>query len=214
MHVTYIAHMGTDLMVVNAARVSFNKESAELDERDIKLLKYLARHQHWSPFSHPQLSFRIKAPIFVARQLMRHQVGLTVNEVSRRYVDDEPEFYFPDAFRGRPENKKQGSGPPLGWRGALDATQSYAFSMGDAKAAYSELLAAGVAPEMARMVLPQSAYTEWYWTGSLLAFSRVCGLRLTEDTQEETRIIAQQLEELIKPLFPNSWAALRGLADE
>ena len=189
MEVTLIDHMGSDLTVVNAARVSFNKESNWesipeagpvrdlLNESDEKLIKYLAKHNHWTPFAHTSLQFRIKAPIFVARQLGKHQVGLVWNEISRRYVDYEPEFYYPEYWRGRPENKKQGSSeeeidinPSTGSGRAM--VDDYHHAMQKCSWTYQQLLRKGVAPEMARMVLPQSMFTEWYWTGSLVSFAR------------------------------------------
>ena len=172
--------MGTDLSVVNAARVSFAKESDELSDKDEKLIKYLAKHNHWSPFGHASLQFRIKAPIFVARQLVKHQVGLVWNEVSRRYVDYEPEFYIPDVWRKKPEGSiKQGSS---------EETVEYdiAGTIEYTKQTYKNLLREGIAPEMARMVLPQNMYTEWYWSGTLYAFARVCELRCKDDSQRET----------------------------
>ncbi len=202
MEVKLIDYMGSDLSVVNAARVSFAKEHKELDgEKDERLIKYLARHDHWSPFGHASLQFHIKAPIFVARQLVKHQVGLVWNEVSRRYVDDEPEFYIPDVWRLRADDKKQGSS---------EETIEYNIngSIEFVKTTYDNLLASGVAPEMARMVLPQNLYTEWYWSGTLMAFARVCNLRCAPDTQAETRIIADKINEETKNRFPISWKYL------
>ena len=202
MNVNLIDVMGTDLSVVNAARVSFAKESKEFSDKDEKLIKYLAKHNHWSPFGHASLQFRIKAPIFVARQLVKHQVGLVWNEVSRRYVDDEPEFYIPQEWRLKADNKKQGS-----------SDETIPFSVASTyqwtKQTYENLLNAGVAPEMARMVLPQSMMTEWYWSGTLFAFARVCNLRCKPDAQVETQMVANQIDVLAKELFPNSWEALR-----
>ena len=195
--------MGTDLTVVNAARVSFKKEHSKFDyEKDEKLIKYLATHDHWSPFGHCSMQFHIKAPIFVARQLVKHQVGLVWNEVSRRYVDDEPEFYIPDRWRLKADNKKQGSS---------DETIEYNIdgSIQFVKQTYDNLLRAGVAPEMARMVLPQNLYTEWYWSGTLMAFARVCNLRCAKDTQWETRQIADMIDYESSKLFPTSWKYLR-----
>ena len=216
MQVNLIDKMGTDLTVVNAARVSFAKESewesipeagpvpGLLNNKDEKLISFLAKHNHWSPFAHCSLQFRIKAPIFVARQLVKHQVGLSWNEVSRRYVDYEPEFYTPDTWRGRPLNSKQGS------NGQVPVDNSkYDNMMSQLKLFYETLLNQGVAPEMARMVLPQSMMTEWYWTGTLYAFSRVCELRCAEDTQEETRKIADKIDEICDEEFPYSWKYLR-----
>ena len=215
MEVTLIDSMGSDLTVVNAARVSFAKESewesipeggqieGLLSDGDERLIKYLAKHNHWSPFGHCSIQFRIKAPIFVARQLVKHQVGLVWNEVSRRYVDDEPEFYIPKNWRLRPEGSvKQGSS---------DETIEYNIhgTMQFMKQTYYNLLREKVAPEMARMVLPQNMYTEWYWSGTLMAFARVCNLRCAKDTQWETQQIANKIDEKCKDLFPNSWEALR-----
>ena len=198
--------MGTDLSVVNAARVSFAKVSNELSEKDEKLIKYLAKHNHWSPFGHASLQFRIKAPIFVARQLVKHQVGLVWNEVSRRYVDDEPEFFIPEQWRSRPENSKQGSGEEI-------IIYNIESTMQFVKQTYENLLKANVAPEMARMVLPQNMYTEWYWSGSLMAFARVCNLRCKDDTQFETQHIADCIDWHLHQKFPVSWGALRELDD-
>ena len=215
MEVTLIDSMGSDLTVVNAARVSFAKESeweeipfgngpteGLLKDADERLIKYLAKHDHWSPFGHCSVQFRIKAPIFVARQLVKHQVGLVWNEVSRRYVDDTPEFYVPKKWRLKAEDKKQGSSDEeieYNIEGAVQfVTQTY-----------NNLLKEGVAPEMARMVLPQNLYTEWYWSGTLMAFARVCNLRCKPDTQKETQIIANMIDKECKELFPSSWEALR-----
>ena len=202
MNVNLVDVMGTDLSVVNAARVSFAKESKEFSDKDEKLIKYLAKHNHWSPFGHASLQFRIKAPIFVARQLVKHQVGLVWNEVSRRYVDDEPEFYIPKAWRLKAEDKKQGSS---------DETIEYdiANTIKIANTTYNDMLTKGIAPELARMVLPQNMMTEWYWSGTLYAFARVCELRCAKDTQEETTKIADKIDELCKEKFPYSWKYLR-----
>ena len=218
-------HMGSDLSVVNAARVSFGKESqpvawmeyeyedgsrcgdlvAILDTRDRKLISYLAKHQHLSPFGHAFASFHVKAPIFVARQLVKHKF-LRWNEISRRYVDYVPTLYRPDEWRGRSEDKKQGSSG----RVDLDTyrTNQYKGAEGAALAAYNALLDAGVCPEQARMVLPQSTMTEWWWSGSLDAFAAMCKLRCAEDTQYETRLVADQISEVMNDLFPVSWSAL------
>ena len=206
MNVSLIDFMGTDLSVVNAARVSFAKVSNELSDKDEKLINYLAKHNHWSPFGHASLQFRIKAPIFVARQLVKHQVGLVWNEVSRRYVDDEPEFFIPEQWRSRPENSKQGSGEEI-------IIYNIESTMQFVKQTYQNLLKANVAPEMARMVLPQNMYTEWYWSGSLMAFARVCNLRCKDDTQLETQHIADCIDWHLHEKFPVSWGALRELDD-
>jgi len=219
---TYIDHMGSDLSVVNAARVSFGKKShceetrwvdmgdwcgdmPVVDDKDTKLIHYLAKHGHYSPFGHCFASFHIKAPIFVARQLVKHEY-LRMNEISRRYVDSEPEFYVPDVWRGRSKDKKQGSD------GVVKDIQTDALPQwhDDALHYYSMLLESGVAPEMARMVLPQSMYTEWYWSGSMDAFANMCNLRLKEDTQYETRLVAQQIDKVMREIYPVSWSALVG----
>jgi thymidylate synthase (FAD) len=236
--VTLLDHMGSDLSVVNAARVSFGKEShadewkhydypngersgdliAVLNERDTKLVNYLAKHEHLSPFGHSFASFHVKAPIFVARQLVKHKF-LRWNEISRRYVDEEPEFYVPDVWRGRSADKKQGS------NGAVNLEEVIMYENGGiidpwylgeemrehwnrSLEQYALLLNAGVAPEQARMVLPQSTMTEWYWSGSLDAFASMCNLRLKDDTQYESRLVAQQISAAMSDLFPVSWKAL------
>ena len=207
MNVDLIDSMGNDLTVVNAARVSFDKHHEDFTNGDEKLIAYLAEQGHWTPFGHPQLQFRISAPIFVARQLVKHQVGLVWNEVSRRYVNSIPSFYITNDWRERAENKKQGSGEGLIELTGSDYGIIQAANEASVKA-YSHLLSKGVAPEQARMVLPQSMYTDWYWTGSLYAFARICKLRMSEDAQEETKEIAQKLAALIKPKFPISWKYL------
>jgi len=215
--VTYIDHMGSDLSVVNAARVSFGKKSEALgtsgvegrpmtpilNDPDKRLIKYLAKHKHMSPFGHAFASFHVKAPIFVARQLVKHKF-LRWNEISRRYVDDEPEFYEPDEWRGRADDKKQGS---AGVIEGIDSTVVESL-VKCAKHDYNYLLAKGVSPEQARMVLPQSTMTEWYWSGSLDAFMDMCNLRCKLDTQYETRLIANSISMDMKGLFPASWKAL------
>ena len=195
--------MGTDLTVVNAARVSFKKEHIKFDKvKDEKLIKYLAKHNHWSPFGHCSMQFHIKAPIFVARQLVKHQVGLVCNEVSRRYVDDEPEFYVPEKWRLKADNKKQGSSEE-------EIEYHLGSTMEFIKQTYQNMLKANIAPEMARMILPQNLYTEWYWSGTLMAFARVCNLRCAKDTQWETQQIANLIHYEAKQLFPTSWKYLR-----
>jgi thymidylate synthase (FAD) len=202
--------MGSDLSVVNAARVSFGKKShwefealqEGLLEKDAKLIKYLAKHKHLSPFGHAFASFHVKAPIFVARQLVKHKF-LRWNEISRRYVDDEPEFYEPEVWRGRSADKKQGSSGEVELSGYDDWTYNQSCL-----AMYNDLLTDGVAPEQARMVLPQSTMTEFYWSGSLDAFASMCKLRCASDTQYESRIVANQISETMGKLFPVSWDAL------
>ena len=198
--------MGTENTIVDAARVSFAKRAKDYtNEQNLKLINYLARHNHWTPFSHCIATFQLKAPIFVARQLMRHTVGLTVNETSRRYVDEEPEFYFPDKWRKRAANKKQGSSDESAY--AYPPTYTH-FAIIECLATYDQLIADGVAPEQARMVLPQNTMTEWWWTGSLAAWSRVFKLRLDPHTQQETRELVQLMHDQLMPAFPNALKAL------
>ena len=246
MEVTYIDHMGSDLSVVNAARVSFGKKSEmvctdlqvgtwELKPQDTKLIRYLAREKHISPFGHAFASFHVKAPVFVARQLVKHKF-LRWNEISRRYVDEEPELYWPDEWRGRSADKKQGS------EGTVDLKQigdyleygddafSYEYLKENGSPShplrsfesclegqldtllsyYKSMIHYGVCPEQARMVLPQSMMTEWYWSGSLDAFADMCRLRGMSDTQQESREVAAYISDKMMKLFPVSWAALRG----
>jgi len=206
MTVTLIDSMGTDLSVVNAARVSYAKTKEVFDLKDEKLIKFLAQHNHWSPFGHASLQFRIKAPVFVARQLVKHQVGLVWNEVSRRYVDYKPELFEPKSWRGRPQNSKQGSDGEV----ELDLNDKHRLktTMEQCLIIYDSFINMGIAPEQARMVLPQSMMTEWYWSGTLYAFARVCKLRCAKDTQEETRDVADQIKKLCAEHFPISWKYL------
>ena len=206
MEVTLIDKMGTDLSVVNAARVSYSKESKSFSVQDERLIKYLAEHEHWSPFAHASMQFRIKAPIFVARQLVKHQVGLVWNEVSRRYVDFPPELYQPDTWRGRPVNSKQGSDGTVELGQTID--HNLETTMESCLILYNTLIQKGVAPEQARMVLPQSMMTEWYWSGTVYAFARVCNLRCKPDTQKETRDVANKIWKLADEAFPYCWLHL------
>ena len=221
--VDYVDHMGTDLTVVNAARVSFDKESDwkldfskdhkfgdnVLSDADTKLVAYLAKHNHWSPFAHTSIQLRIKAPIFVARQLVKHQVGGVWNEVSRRYVDSEPEFYFPEVWRGRPtDGVKQGSSGVVTHVHGVLVSHGAQYAASTALGTYNQLIDGGVAPEQARMILPQNMMTEWYWTGSIMFFARVCAQRLDPHAQAETSEVARQIADIVHPLFPVSWMAL------
>lgn len=246
MKVELVDYMGSDLSVVNSARVSFNKKSKAkssevkkisfygsgetlveiptLKERDEKLIRYLARHQHWTPFAHTCVTFHIKAPMFVARQLQKHQIGLVWNEVSRRYIKEEPEFYIPEEWRYQAENVKQGSSDESIKTNDLDDIIKKEYNnendllddlvltpseiAEDSKSTYKSLLDIGICPEQARMVLPQNTYTEWYWTGSLFAFARVCKLRCAKDTQKETRDVANEILSLCSEIYPVSWKYL------
>jgi len=221
--VELIDSMGTDLSVVNAARVSFNKKSCYLfddddpsieymSDKDSNLIRYLAVHNHHTPFGHCFLSFRIKAPIFVARQLAKHQVGLCWNEVSRRYVDSEPEFFFPKVWRKKAENVKQGSSNKA-VQINLDEFTPHTDSPTDityeSLKTYNKLLEIGICPEQARMILPQNMMTEWIWSGSLLAFMRVCNLRLDSHTQKETQDVAKEIAFHLGNRFPESWGVFK-----
>ena len=205
----YVQHAGSDLMVVNSARVSFGKRSEmeddpwgppKLKEDDARLIRYLAKHNHISPFNHTWVTFQCRAPMFVARQLQKHEY-MPWNEISRRYTTENIEFYTPEVWRGKSADKKQGSD------GVVDVGD-----WGDANwaclTAYNDLLDMGVAPEQARMVLPQSMYTEWFWSGTVGAIAKMCNLRCKPDTQAETRIVADQISDKMKELFPVSWEAL------
>ena len=215
MKAVLIDSMGSDLTVANAARVSFGKKKEAFDKGDEKLINYLARHNHWTPFGHCTLQFHIKAPMFVARQLGKHQVGLVWNEISRRYVDDEPEYYYTEEWRLKAANKKQGSSDELwsalnDWDMVDDPTISYENLCERAKSIYLHWVNnLNICPEQARMILPQSTYTEWYWTGTLMAFARVCNLRCKEDVQKETRDLCWGINNLVEEVFPVSWKALR-----
>ena len=235
MEVKLLDYMGSDASVVDAARVSFNKKttlgthsdgSTFLLPKDEKLINYLANHGHWSPFTHAFLSFRVKAPIFVARQLWKSHVGVNGgdqgdgwNEVSRRYISTPPEFYFPEEWRQASSNKKQGSeDEPAKTDWVVDSGMGYDFSFSlpewfeahcsEARQVYEEAIAYGVCPEQARMLLPQNTMTEWIWSGSVLFFSRVCNLRIKPDAQRETQFIAREISNQASELFPVSWKAL------
>ena len=200
---------GDDLTVVNAARVSFAKESTELTDRDRGLIRYLAEHDHVTPFFHPQARFRIRMPIFVAREWYRHQIGFARNEVSRRYVDTQPECWVPreEDLRARDPKLKQGSRPDAVSDAATWRTRIAEFQ-GCAVELYENMIASGVAPEIARGILPQSMYTEFIETGSLAAYSRLCGLRLSPDAQREIQAYAGAVRDLLKHRFPVSWPVL------
>lgn len=216
--VDFIDHMGDDLTVVNSARVSFNKESwwesvrhqdgwfyDALSDKDTKLIRYLAKHKHYSPFGHCFTSFRVTAPVFVRAQLVKHEY-LRVNEVSRRYVDDPPEFFYPELWRGAPVDKKQGSTGDYPLQD--DANQDIRKFCELALGYYNFHIKNGMAPEQARMFLPQNMMTSWYWSGSLDAFANMCKLRLGKDAQYETQLVAEEVSKHMKSLFPVSWEAL------
>ena len=208
-----IDSMGSDLSTVNSARVSFDKHHETIENSDVGLINYLADHKHMTPFRHNQIQLRCHAPIFLARQLGKHQVGMSWNEVSRRYVDSEPEFYIPDEWRGRPDGSiKQGSGGVVEFmsEGSTDEIKDYySVHLIHTKRLYESMLNdAKVSPEMARMILPQSMITSWWWTGNLLAFAHVYKERISSGAQLEAQHFAKELDKVIRPLFPISWEAL------
>ena len=232
MEITLIDKMGTDLTVVNAARVSFSKESeweydelkpfdsgpeCNLSKKDQKLIEYLARHNHFTPFTHVQITMRERVPIFIARQRFKHTVGFSYNEISRRYVDDEPSFFVPDVWRRRSENKKQGSSDEviteLVFKNPVTGQpieQAYEDLISFCKETYETMIESGVAPEQARMVLPQSMYTEYYVTGSLSAWARAYKLRIDSHAQREIQQLAEQWDTVISGIkdLEHSWKAL------
>lgn len=222
MSVELIDHMGSDLSVVNAARVSFDKHTSEFEEKDAKLIRYLAKHDHWSPFAHTALQFRYDVPIFVARQEFKHIVGLVRNEMSRRYVSDTPEFYMPEEFRGAPVNMKQGSSDEIikeifwtkeaefgeGAKGIMTPQAFVAAGYKDSLFRYNTLIENGVAPEQARIVLPQGVFTSYYVTGSLPAFTRFLKLRLDSHAQKEIQDLAKLVAPHVEALYPVSYKEL------
>ena len=204
--VEFINNMGNDNTIVDAARVSFDKHHSNYtEEENTKLIKYLAKHGHWSPFAHTSIQLKIDAPIFVARQMVKHQVGGVWNEVSRRYVDDEPTFYFPNKWRKRAENVKQGSSDERAISEAAYYTHDVISRVLDI---YTQMIKDGVAHEQARMILPQNMMTSWYWTGSLMFFHRVYKQRTDAHAQLETQEVAHQIGTICSNLFPTSWRAL------
>ena len=211
MKVELIDRMGGDLTVANSARVSYAKQVYKFKESDEELVAFLAREDHWTPFAHVQVQFRIKAPVFVARQLVKHQVGMVWNETSRRYVDTSPEFHSPEGWRKRAPNKKQGS--LLETFTGIDEERwdtKYWGLMETCKTIYDNMIASGIAPEQARMILPQSMMTEWIWTGSLVAFARVVKLRSSSDAQYECQQIANRIKKELDdtPQVKYSWREL------
>lgn len=204
---TYVQHCGSDKMVANAARVSFRKWTETLRVKDVGLIKFLAKHNHRSPFNHTFITCHVRAPIFVARQLVKHEY-MPWNEVSGRYVTFEPDFFEPDEYRAKAEDKKQGSGEPIkgdahdGLRAVFNTNHQTSF------ARYMEALQRGLCEEQARTLLPLDLMTEWYWSGTLGAWAKMHNLRFASDAQKESQEVARQAGEIIEPLFPHSWKAL------
>lgn len=205
--VELINHMGSDLDVVNAARVSFAKTTLEFTEQDARLIKYLAVNDHWTPFAHTAIQLRVAAPIPIRTQCFKHKIGLVENEESRRYISTRPEIYIPDQFRAKPVGSiKQGSADrhqnSEGWR------QEYIRLTDSCVELYMEMIEDGVCPEQARFILPQGAIVNWIWTGNLVAFANFYNKRTDTHAQEEVRDVAIIVDTLIRPLFPVSWDAL------
>ena len=205
MKVEYVDHMGDDLAVVNAARVSFAKTSQELSTGDKGLINFLAKHNHWTPFAHTAITLRMQAPIPVRTQCFKHKVGLTENEESRRYISTVPEFYTP-TFRTQAEDKKQGSGGLHPCNRNIQA--EYKAHMQDSIDLYENWIMEGVAEEQARFVLPQGCEVNWIWTGNLVSFANFVNKRSASDAQGEIQVLAKQVNDVIAPLYPHSWAAL------
>lgn len=210
--VQYVDHMGDDRSVVNAARVSFGKMVDTFTDKDAKLVKYLAKHNHWTPFGHTSVSLRCKLPIFLARQLVKHQVGGVWNEESRRYISTTPTFWLPESLRAAPDGSvKQGSGSDLSWFTALAHYEAIEEHTSNALYTYRKLLEANVAPEQARMVLPLNTMTEWVWTGSVAFWARVYNLRADSHAQKDLKPFVEDLDAIMSSLYPVSWAALTSL---
>ena len=216
--VEYVSHMGSDITVVNAARVSFNKTTKPIFDKngketildkDFNLIKYLAQHDHWTPFAHPQITLRIKAPISIRTQCFKHKQGFVENEISRRYVTIDPEFYYPEWRTAPKEGAKQGSSDFMkeGTEKEL-AKQNYSRAAKKCLSTYEDLIKSGVAPEQARFILPQGTYTEWWWTGSLAAYGRFFMQRTNPHAQWEIREYARAIGLIMEDLFEESWFCL------
>lgn len=206
----YIDHMGDDLRVANAARVSFAKHHDVLVSGDKRLIHFLAQHDpiHWTPYAHCWITLRVAAPIFVRTHCFKHKIGYVESEESRRYITEMPEMFIPAEWRSAAPDKKQGSGPPIKSEAHVIAESIYRLAMDTARGDYARLLELGVCPEQARMVLPQSMMTEWYWTGSLYAYARFYQHRHAPDVQGETTELAEKVARIIAPLYPVAWPAL------
>ena len=211
MKVEYVDHMGDDLAIVNAARVSFDKtsqlEEGNLIKDDVRLINYLAKHNHWTPFAHTAISLRMGAPVPIRTQCFKHKVGLVENEESRRYIKSTPVVYVPKEFRSIPEGSiKQGSGDVH--EDSDYWVEQYELVTDIAVASYLHMIAAGVCPEQARLVLPQGAIVNWIWTGNLLSFANFYNKRIEASAQKEVQAVAAKVREIIEPLFPVSWKGL------
>lgn len=211
--VVYVAHMGDDNSIVNAARVSFNKDASKfIPEQNAKLIRYLTTHGHWTPFAHAVLTLRFTAPIAIHAQCTKHQIGFVMNTVSRRYVSDTPELFIPD-FRTKPDGSiKQGSGDKHKRSSAW--VLEYTNKCNDMIETYLRMIADDVAPEQARFILPQGVFTEWVWTGSLQAWARFYNQRSDPHAQQEIQELAQMVDDIIAPLFPVSWGNITNKKDD
>lgn len=198
-----LGHFGDDLMVVNAARVSYGKSKSEFDDKDSRLIRFLVEHGHTSPFRHPQLQFRIECPIFVERQLFKHQVGLTANSISGRYVDFSDEYWLPDQLRLQSKDSKQGSSGNLDQSSNENFKDQMQMLLKQAKSLYDQMESAGVAKEQCRIILPLCLETQFVWTGSLAAFIHLWKLRLKPDAQQETRLVASMMLDEVKAIPGN-----------
>lgn len=206
MKAEYVDHMGSDLSVVNAARVSFSKHTEVMQEGDVKLISFLARHNHWTPFAHPQITLRMSAPVPIRTQCFKHKQGFVENEESRRYIKGTPELYVPDEFRQAAENVKQGSAgvhPKSAYW-----LRRYNRVTVEALCEYADMIKDGVCPEQARFILPQGCMVNWIWTGSLAAYARFYRQRTDPHAQKEVQLLAEKVGTIIEPLFPVSWKAL------
>lgn len=224
-YVTLIEYMGSDLRVIDSARVSFNKQSSwdsncmnwdappKLKPKDAKLVNYLAKHKHWTPFSHCMVTLQLKMPVFIRAQWFKHTVGFTRNEVSRRYVNNPPEFWHPEEWRMKAADKKQGSSEAV-YDGKCSFSYHYKEICKEALETYDAMIEEGIAPEQARMILPQSMMTEFYETASLAAYARLYGLRSSPDAQKEIKDYAERVGDIIRPLFPVSWEALTKIEEK
>lgn len=215
-------YMGTDLDVVNAARVSFSKQSQwenehwdhpdfeipnYLKEADVKLINYLAKHDHWTPFAHTALKFRCSAPVPIRTQAFKHKIGMVENEESRRYISSTPEVFVPEFFRSKPEGSiKQGSGEKHPMSNLL--ISEYEELVNSCVAKYEQLIGLGVCPEQARFILPQGAIVNWIWTGNLVSFANFYLKRTDPNAQHEVRVLAESVGKQIAEIFPVSWEAL------
>lgn len=207
---TYLDHMGDDNSVVTAARVSFAKEAGNYtDEQNQRLINFLARERHELPFAHTAITLRCSAPVPIRTQCFKSKVGFVENEESRRYITSTPDLFVPDAFRAAVKDKKQGSGGVH--RGSDKWIREYLYHAKQCIDLYEDMIADGICPEQARFILPQGIMVNWIWTGSLLAYSRFCKLRLKPDAQAEVRVMAEQVSDIMAGLYPVSWSALKGV---